>query len=354
MQHTGCVSNIRNPKEESTIYGYLSSVDALDTACTGWWMLLLGTHCQLLRKLLVLPTTSIRSFRSWGLHVCVVGRVVERILSYHMCCCAILLPHMTEADNDDANDTNDDIHCLAFTTSAGTVGMQLSLLDAMLRGRISDFGVALGSLPPAAEDPTNPLLLRLARPGTGEALRASLLQLVDQAAAARYTALPNALQACTTLDGAVQQFLLRMLMAKVTRYLSGVPTMAEWTSGAAEGPGGVKLPAFSVYPSAYITAVGEYLMMLPQLLEALEDAEGREQGGEEDVLEADAANEGEWLDKVWSLRRACIWWARVSCRWRRVRQSCMQTSWSSCQGCRPMEHYSSTPTWSTYATCCRR
>lgn len=175
------------------------------------------------------------------------------------------------------------------------MGVQLSLLDAMLRGRIADFGASLASLPPVQEDPTNPLLLRLARPGTGEALRAALLQLADQAAGARFTALPNALLACKALDDAVQQFLLRMLMAKVTRHLAGVPSMAEWTSGA-EGLGGVKLPAFNVYPSAYITAVGEYLMMLPQLLEALEDAE--EHAHEEGVAEADAANEGEWLDKV--------------------------------------------------------
>lgn len=185
----------------------------------------------------------------------------------------------------------------------GTVGVQLSLLDATLRGRIADFGALMQSLPPLEEDPTNPLLLRLGRPGSGTPLRIALTQLAEQAAGARYTALPTALAACKALDGAVQQFLLRMLMAKVTRHLAGVPSMAEWTSGAAEGPGGVKLPAFSVYPSAYITAVGEYLMMLPQLLEALEDAEEREDG-EEGAGEVEAANEGEWLDKVWW--RECV------------------------------------------------
>ena len=253
------------------------------------------------------------------------------------------------------------IHSYHPPTTTGMVGMQLSLLDAMLRGRITDFGATLQSLPPAAEDPTNPLLLRLARPTTGQALCIALQQLAEQASAARFTALPNSLQACKALDGAVQQFLLRMLMAKVTRHLAGVPSMPEWTSGAAEGPGGVKLPAFSVYPSAYITAVGEYLMMLPQLLEALEDAEGREEGGEEGVSEADAANEGEWLDKVGccclmivvcnTTEGVCI---GAPCRWRRGPQSCMQTSLSSCRGCRPMGRCSSMQTWSISVMCYQR
>ncbi len=191
-------------------------------------------------------------------------------------------------------------------TTPGNVAVRLSVLDATLRAKLVEFGVTLRAIPPVDEDPTNPLLLRLIHPTRGDPLRAALLTLSDQAAGARFSALPHALTACTALDGAVQQFLLKMLMTKVMRHLAGVPSMPEWTSGAAEGAGGMRLPAFSVYPAAYITAVGEYLMMLPQLLEALEGSDEEDAGygvqeEEESAGEqggAEAAVEGEWLDKV--------------------------------------------------------
>ena len=44
--------------------------------------------------------------------------------------------------------------------------------------------------------------------------------------------------------------------------------MGEWTKlDAAEGT--ASLPQFSAYPLHYVSALGEYLMMVPQLLEAL-------------------------------------------------------------------------------------
>ncbi len=71
--------------------------------------------------------------------------------------------------------------------------------------------------------------------------------------------------------------------------LSSVPGLAAWQ--AAEPENKYNLPSFSAYPQAYATAAGEYLMMLPQMLESLyasSPAEGEQQPG----IDAD------WLDKV--------------------------------------------------------
>ena len=69
--------------------------------------------------------------------------------------------------------------------------------------------------------------------------------------------------------------------------LAVVPRLASWQ--AAEPDSKYNLPSFSAYPQAYATAAGEYLMMLPQLLETLMASTGVEQ---ESSVDAD------WLDKV--------------------------------------------------------
>ena len=58
------------------------------------------------------------------------------------------------------------------------------------------------------------------------------------------------------------------------------PVWAAAPKGAAQG-----LPAFSAYPQASVTSVGEYLMLLPQLLDTL----GAQPGSELDAV---------WLDRV--------------------------------------------------------
>ena len=50
------------------------------------------------------------------------------------------------------------------------------------------------------------------------------------------------------------------------------------------------LPSFSAYPQSYATAGGEYLMMLPQVLEVLMV--------HDDDNQPEAALDGDWLDKV--------------------------------------------------------
>lgn len=78
-----------------------------------------------------------------------------------------------------------------------------------------------------------------------------------------------------------------MLYAQLEAELAVVPRLSSWQ--AAEPDSKYNLPSFSAYPQAYATAAGEYLMMLPQLLETLMATTGVEQ---ESGVDAD------WLDKV--------------------------------------------------------
>ena len=72
--------------------------------------------------------------------------------------------------------------------------------------------------------------------------------------------------------------------------LSSVPALAAWQ--AAEPENKYNLPSFSAYPQAYATAAGEYLMMLPQMLESLYASSGVD-GEQQPGIDAD------WLDKVY-------------------------------------------------------
>ena len=71
--------------------------------------------------------------------------------------------------------------------------------------------------------------------------------------------------------------------------LSSVPGLAAWH--AAEPENKYNLPSFSAYPQAYATAAGEYLMMLPQMLESLYASSGAD-GQQQPGIDAD------WLDKA--------------------------------------------------------
>lgn len=65
--------------------------------------------------------------------------------------------------------------------------------------------------------------------------------------------------------------------------------MPVWQSQEAENK--YNLPSFSAYPQPYATAAGEYLMMLPQVLEALMSATDASVSGTGGI-------DGDWLDKV--------------------------------------------------------
>lgn len=71
--------------------------------------------------------------------------------------------------------------------------------------------------------------------------------------------------------------------------LEGVADQAVWRQAAPANE--YNLPSFSASPSPNITAVGEYLMMLPTLLENVL-TDGAESTDDESQVD------GEWLDKV--------------------------------------------------------
>lgn len=59
--------------------------------------------------------------------------------------------------------------------------------------------------------------------------------------------------------------------------------MPVWAS--IETDSNLNLPSFSAYPQLAVTAAGEYLMMMPQMLESL-------------LAESGEGLDTEWLDKV--------------------------------------------------------
>ena len=77
--------------------------------------------------------------------------------------------------------------------------------------------------------------------------------------------LPYATAATGEISFVVERFVERALCGRVEGYLAAVPSLAEWKARPATS---VQLPSFTPYPLQYITATGEYLMMLPQLLES--------------------------------------------------------------------------------------
>lgn len=106
------------------------------------------------------------------------------------------------------------------------------------------------------------------------------------------TALPAMTAAAGKLGARVESVALEALSERIKEHLQPVPSLPEWTAG--QGPSA--LPTFSAYPLQYVTALGEHLMLLPQILEA-----GLvPRGGNEGAVDADdlAGLVGEWVDKV--------------------------------------------------------
>ncbi len=103
-------------------------------------------------------------------------------------------------------------------------------------------------------------------------------------------AIPNDMGSLMPLPQARKPLTAR-LCGQVRAELGQVPGSKAWASSQAEGA--ANLPAFNAYPQPHATAVGEYLMALPQMLEGL---------GQEDAAPASDAEEGpqgsEWLDRV--------------------------------------------------------
>ena len=73
------------------------------------------------------------------------------------------------------------------------------------------------------------------------------------------------------------------LVMQVKAQLQGMHTQSVWSTQEPESS--MSLPSFNAYPQLSVTAAGEYLMMLPQLLESL-------------LTDSEEGTDAEWLDKV--------------------------------------------------------
>lgn len=184
-----------------------------------------------------------------------------------------------------------------LSVANGLVG-QLGVLEAQLHTAVSQAVSALGthlggSEPslPAAEVAANPLVVLIhTRLSKNRKLADSLKMLLEQIHDQRYNALPTSTQRAASLQQTVHALVYDALIYRVSDQLSNVSKLSTWAEES--GDNAFNLPSFSAYPMGYASAVGEYLMTLPQQLEAW-------MGGEEEE-EADGADaiDAEWLDRV--------------------------------------------------------
>ena len=80
------------------------------------------------------------------------------------------------------------------------------------------------------------------------------------------------------------------LVLQVRVQLQGTHALPVWS--AKEPESSLNLPSFNAYPQLSVTAAGEYLMMLPQMLESL-------------LNDSQEGLDTEWLDKVCSQTVCC-------------------------------------------------
>lgn len=124
------------------------------------------------------------------------------------------------------------------------------------------------------------------------------------------TFLTAADSAMADLALAVDALAERALCARVAGHFATVPALPEWHAKPATS---VQLPSFTPYPLPYITAAGEYLMMLPQVLESAlsteetaavvrEDERGADVNAEHEEHEEDSTEAAElvaeWVDRA--------------------------------------------------------
>lgn len=97
----------------------------------------------------------------------------------------------------------------------------------------------------------------------------------DLSFSATSTFLSAADSAMADLTLAVDTLVENALCARVAGHFATVPALPEWHTMPATS---VQLPSFTPYPLQYITAAGEYLMMLPQILESALATDGSAAG----------------------------------------------------------------------------
>lgn len=104
------------------------------------------------------------------------------------------------------------------------------------------------------------------------------------------------------LAATVNSLVESALLAKLRPHFAGLPALPELQAQPATS---APLPTFTPYPLQYVTAAGEYLMMLPQLLESALNADSGAQSGANAEGEGQDGESGapaqlvaEWVDRV--------------------------------------------------------
>ncbi|GAB4818119.1 hypothetical protein N2152v2_005165 [Parachlorella kessleri] len=188
-----------------------------------------------------------------------------------------------EAPNDDSGESSEAL--LPLLLLADMLRQRLAVLEAALRSAAANAAQQLlaqagpGQVYDAtaaarqrleAQPPLRQALASLAAVGPGSPLLALSTGAVGEAA------------------GVAEGVVFDVLLGRVRAQLQVVPTLSEWQTKQS----GLPLPSFTPYPLQYITSVGEYLMMLPQLLESALLGEDEEDEAAAAQLVAD------WIDKV--------------------------------------------------------
>eukprot|EP00850_Spirogloea_muscicola_P009387 SM000052S17779 [mRNA] locus=s52:718780:723671:+ [translate_table: standard] len=122
-----------------------------------------------------------------------------------------------------------------------------------------------------------------------------LASLLEQSADPRFHALPRTAQRLQALQESVSDLVYDVLMSKIRLHLTDLWKLPTWT--AEEEDNAFELPSFSAYRLPYVTAIGEYLLTLPQQLEPLTStSEGGQGEGEAEDGQGFFATE--WMFKV--------------------------------------------------------
>jgi hypothetical protein len=218
----------------------------------------------------------------------------------------------------DAEDASEHVQgVLALLSVSGALLAHLGGFEANLQATLSTLRVRLGALAAAADgDTPGGILSPDVTSSSGAGLQAAyvqlapaperrrrLLTLLEGAAdGGRFHALPRAAPRAAAFQDAIHSLVYDVLVSKVKVCVTGLGARDEW--GVADDPShadsGFELPTFSAYPKEYVTAVGEYLLTLPQQLETLSssaDGGGGGGGGGDDADDVTffAAS---WLTKV--------------------------------------------------------
>lgn len=192
---------------------------------------------------------------------------------------------------------------LALLSASSAIASRLAAMDAAAAAQLRRGGSALAAADAAhAELPTvaasegseHPYAgaevsavfarLRIHSPGRDESRRAELQTMLagvlnddgagDAAQAAQAPVLPMVAARAAAFEKAADALVYDVLASRVHRHLDGYAKLSVWEATHMSGEAGAAgnsfdLPTFSAYPQACATAVGEYLLTLPQQFEPL-------------------------------------------------------------------------------------